>query len=138
MVATELVEEEQQLEVRIIRTKGGIKNVAYIADHENSLIVKQTTSSAATVDTPYSNSKSNWLKNENNHLDKNSIYSEIPNLIINNRNVSNPTNPFKTKFNQDSVISRNSIDVEVEVKKVYFKNYANKSCLDIPLNLFVT
>ena len=134
MVATELVEEEQQLEVRIIRTKGGIKNVAYIADHENSLIVKQTTSSAATVDTPYSNSKSNWLKNENNHLDKNSIHSKIPNLIINNRNVSNPETgcfPFKTKFNQDSVISRNSIDVEVEVKKVYFKNYANKSCLDI-------
>ena len=45
MVATELAEDDSQLEVRIIRTKGGIKNVAYIAENDNSLIVQQKTTS---------------------------------------------------------------------------------------------
>ena len=49
MVATETIDAEQQLQVRIIRTKGGIKNVAYIADNDTSLIVHQSTTSFAST-----------------------------------------------------------------------------------------
>ena len=128
MVAQEIVDEDQQLEVRIIRTKGGIKNVAYIADNENSLIVQQRTTTSSSKD-PDSNIftkdgsiKCHKKKKENISSSKNCKFA------INNANILHEDLTLKdctsSKMNHNQAISSESldgedIDVNVVVKKVH-------------------
>ena len=128
MVAQEIVDEDQQLEVRIIRTKGGIKNVAYIADNENSLIVQQrtTTSSAKEPDSNIFSKdgsiKCHKKKKENISSSKNCKFS------MNNANILNEDlhleDCISSKVTPIQAISSESldsgdIDVNVVVKKVH-------------------
>ena len=119
MVATELAEDDSQLEVRIIRTKNGIKNVAYIAENDNSLIVHQKTSSA---DAP--NADPNFDKN-NQNLQEAPGFSEITKFPFNRPNIlkpfSSPTTEYPlSKFfnNRISPLTNSTVEVEVEVPKV--------------------
>ena len=125
MVAQEIVDEDQQLEVRIIRTKGGIKNVAYIADNENSLIVQQRITSSSSKE-PDSNifSKDGNPKNKN----KNISSSKNGKFSMNNANILHEDLTLEdctsSKMNHNQAISSESldsgdIDVNVVVKKVY-------------------
>ena len=124
MVATEIVENEQQLEVRIIRTKGGIKNVAYIADNENSLIVQQSTSSASNA-----NLSPNLLKDptgKNIDLQDGSQFVEVPKFPMNNANILNQTRSsidgiqLRKKRNRKLQFPNTDLNVEIEVQKVEF------------------
>ena len=124
MVATEIVENEPHLEVRIISTKGGIKNVAYIADNATSLIVQQTTSSASTA-----NSSSNSLKDivvKNEDLQDLPGFSEVPKFPMNNTNILHQRSSSteyvlpNNKRNQKLQFPDADINVEVEVQKVNF------------------
>ena len=111
MFATETVDSEEQLQVRIIRTKGGIKNVAYIADNDTSLIVHQSTTSSAS--TASAASTSSFSKNivavgegeALNDISKCEL-AAIPNTTIDN-------SMQKVEFRS------NEINVEVEVQKVH-------------------
>ena len=131
MVATEVIDAEQQLEVRIIRTKGGIKNVAYIADNATSLIVQQSTLSSSS---PTSSGCSTSLK-DNAGVGKNGAFkevshfelAEIPKFFLDNSNLSHQ-NHFskeyhsKNKHQQKVEFQDNEINVEVEVQKVNLVN----------------
>ena len=128
MVAQEIVDEDQQLEVRIIRTKGGIKNVAYIADNENSLIVQQRTTTSSSKE-PDSNIfskdgsiKCHKKKKENISSSKNCKFS------MNNANILHEDldleDCISSKVTPIQAISSESldsgdIDVNVVVKKVH-------------------
>ena len=119
MVATELAEDDSQLEVRIIRTKNGIKNVAYIAENDNSLIVHQKTSSA---DAP--NADPNFDKN-NQNLQEPSRFSQNTKFPLNRTNILRPfasptvEYPLSKYFNNKVSPQTNStLEVEVEVPKV--------------------
>ena len=125
MVAQEIIDEDQQLEVRIIRTKGGIKNVAYIADNENSLIVQQRITSSSSKE-PDSNifSKDRHPKNNN----KNISSSKNGKFSMNNANILHEDLTLEdctsSKMNHNQAISSESldsgdIDVNVVVKKVH-------------------
>ena len=120
MVATEIIDAEQQLEVRIIQTKGGIKNVAYIKDNETSLIVHQSTTSS--ISTASSTSLSS-LKNiggvdgcreafkDVSHFE----LAEIPKISLNNFSKEYHS---ENKSKQKVEFQDNEINVEVEVQKV--------------------
>ena len=125
MVAQEIVDEDQQLEVRIIRTKGGIKNVAYIADNENSLIVKQRTTTSSSKE-PESNifSKDALIKKKKENI----ASSKNCKFAINNANILHEDLTLDectaSKMNHNQAISSESldsgdIDVNVVVKKVH-------------------
>ena len=119
MVATELAEDDSQLEVRIIRTKNGIKNVAYIAENDNSLIVQQKTSS---VDAP--NADPNFDKN-NQNLQEPAGFSQTTRFPFNRTNIlkpfASPTHEYSlSKYfnNKVSPLTNSTVEVEVEVPKV--------------------
>ena len=122
MVATEIAEDDQQLEVRIIRTKGGIKNVAYIADTDNALIVQQRTTSASTLNSSTSLGKNNELSKEG--IQDNSQDPDIPKFPLTKANIfpkksKRPENLHgMMKCHQDSPRSSSNLDVNVEVQKV--------------------
>ena len=125
MVAQEIVDEDQQLEVRIIRTKGGIKNVAYIADNENSLIVKQrtTTSSSKEPDSNiFSKDASIKKKKENISSSKNCKFAiNNANILHEDLTLAGCTSSTITPNQAISSESLDSgdIDVNVVVKKVH-------------------
>ena len=123
MVATEIVEDDQQLEVRIIRTKGGIKNVAYIADNENSLIVQQSTTSALSPNSASSFEKNNSPRKED--IQDKYQYPDFPKFILSKENILNK-NSTNTGFGEDvgncsqvSELPNSNIEVEVAVQKVW-------------------
>ena len=126
MVAQEIIDEDQQLEVRIIRTKGGIKNVAYIADNENSLIVQQRTTTSSAKE-PDSNifSKDGSIKYHKKKKE-NVSSSKNCNFSMNNANILHEDleDCISSKVTPIQAISSESldsgdIDVNVVVKKVH-------------------
>ena len=125
MVATEIAEEDQQLEVRIIRTKGGIKNVAYIADNENSLIVQQRTTSTLTPNSDSPLSKNNSRRKED--IEDKVQYPDFSKFVLSKANILNK-NSTKTGYGEDlensseiSKLPSSDIEVEVAVQKVSIK-----------------
>ena len=119
MVANELADDDSQLEVRIIRTKGGIRNVAYIAENENELIVHKKTTSA---EVPGSNP--NIGKNDQN-LQDNFHDLEISKSRLNQQNLlkqfsSQSAGYQHSKFfnNRVSPITNSTGQSEVEIPKV--------------------
>ena len=123
MVVTEIVQDDQQLEVRIIRTKGGIKNVAYIADNENSLIVQQRTTSASIPNSASSLAKDSGMRKED--IQDKLQCSQIPTFILSKANILNKnstnTGVGEEQENCRQVSKRpiSDIEVEVAVQKVY-------------------
>ena len=130
MVATETIDAEQQLQVRIIRTKGGIKNVAYIADNDTSLIVHQSTTSSAS--TASSTSSASSFSKHIVEVGEHEAFSDIsqcelaaiPKLSFNTANIAHQNHFSKGYHSKDKSMQKvefhnNEINVEVEVQKVH-------------------
>ena len=134
MVATELAEDDSQLEVRIIRTKGGIRNVAYIAENDNSLIVQQKTTSTEGPDSDPNHEKNNQTLEENINPHK---------IVKTGFNKQNMLKPFISQRaesqhlnffnNKVSPLKNSSLEVEVEVPKV-IRYLLNNLPIMVPLN----
>ena len=119
MVANELAEDDSQLEVRIIRTKGGIRNVAYIAENENELIVHKKTTSAE-VPEPDPNTDKNDQKLQENFHDL-----EISKSRFNKQNLHEHFSPLSAGYqhskvfnNKVSPFTKSAVQLEVEPAKV--------------------
>ena len=119
MVANELAEDDSQLEVRIIRTKGGIRNVAYIAENDNELIVHKKTTSAE-VPEPDPN-----IDKNNQNLQENIHDLEISKSRFNKQNLLKQFSPQSaghqhSKFfnNKVSPLTNSAVKLEVEAPKV--------------------
>ena len=129
MVATETIDAEQQLQVRIIRTKGGIKNVAYITDNDSSLIVHQsTTSSASTTSAASTSSFSENIVAVGEDGALNDIseceLATIPKLPFNTSNIADQSHFSKEYHSKDKSMQKVEfrsieINVEVEAQKVH-------------------
>ena len=118
MVATELAEDDAQLEVRIIRTKGGIKNVAYIAENDNSLIVHQKTTSTKSGPNIEKNNKN---LQETPGLSHNSKFGFDKANILDSSSSSSDEYSLPKIFNNKILPLTNSdIELEVTVPKVSF------------------
>ena len=131
MVSTEIVEPDA-VEVHIVRTKGGIKNVAYIADNDTSLIVKKSTCPANITKVPTGEASDNVFKD---NISKNKAFchekdsSECLKLpikgLIKNLNHEpskqsfcriNKANQMNVSFEDDR-----EINIELELQKVYIE-----------------
>ena len=119
MVANELAEDDSQLEVRIIRTKGGIRNEAYIAENENELIVHKKTTSAE-VPEPNPN-----IDKNNQNLQENIHDLEISKSRFKKQNLLKQFCPQsaghqQSKFfnNKVSPLTNSAVQLEVEAPKV--------------------
>ena len=119
MVANELAEDDSQLEVRIIRTKGGIRNVAYIAENENELIVHKKTTIAEVPEPDPNIAKNNQNLKENFHD------LEISKSRLNKQNLLKEFSPQSagyqhSKFfnNKVSPLTNSAVQLEVEAPKV--------------------
>ena len=126
MVAQEIVDEDQQLEVRIIRTKGGIKNVAYIADNENSLIVQQRTTSSSSKEPDLDifskdgSIKCHKKKKENISSSKNCKFAmNNANILHENLTLEDCTSSKMNQASSSESLDSGDIDVNVVVKKVH-------------------
>ena len=116
MVATELAEDDSQLEVRIIRTKGGIKNVAYIAENDNSLIVQQKTTSTKSGS---NTEKNNRNLQETTGLSQNSKFAFDKSNILDSPSLQCEEYSLAKFFNNKvSPLSSSTVEVEVAVPKV--------------------